>query len=270
MARKQDSTAASLRAFAALDALVAADGPVALAEIAARVGLPKPTVHRLLAQLEAGELVQREPQARAAFQPEGGSDRPAPPGRRYVVGPRLAGLALRVMTHSTHRGARHAILQGLVDELGETCNLTMLDGAQIVYLDRVETASPLRVNLQPGSRVPLHCTASGKLLLALLPAARRERLLAQAVLERHTPNTFVARAALDEELKRVRRDRLSVDAEEFVMGLVCAAVPVCAADGRAIAAVATQGPVTRMPLERAIALAPRLREAAEALARTFE
>ena len=253
MARKQDSTAASLRAFAALDALVDEDGPVALAEIAARIGLPKPTVHRLLAQLEEGELVQREPD-----------------GRRYVVGPRLASLALRVMTHSTHRGARHAILQGLVDELGETCNLTMLDGAQIVYLDRVETPSPLRVNLQPGSKVPLHCTASGKLLLALLPAARRTRLLEQVSLERHTDNPFVERAKLEDELKRVRREKLSVDAEEFVPGLVCAAVPIFARDGRAIAAVATQGPITRMPLERAIALAPRLREAATALAQTFE
>ena len=253
MARKQDSTAASLRAFAALDALVDEDGPVALAEIAARIGLPKPTVHRLLAQLEEGELVQREPD-----------------GRRYVVGPRLASLALRVMTHSTHRGARHAILQGLVDELGETCNLTMLDGAQIVYLDRVETPSPLRVNLQPGSKVPLHCTASGKLLLALLPAARRTRLLEQVQLERHTDNTFVERAKLEDELKRVRREKLSVDAAEFVPGLVCAAVPIFAKDGRAIAAVATQGPITRMPLERAIALAPRLREAATALAQTFE
>ena len=253
MARKQDSTAASLRAFAALDALVDDDGPVALADIAARVGLPKPTVHRLLAQLEEGELVQREPD-----------------GRRYVVGARLANLALRVLTHSTHRGVRHAILQGLVDELGETCNLTMLDGAQVVYLDRVETASPLRVNLQPGSRVPVHCTASGKLLLALLPAARRARLLEQAALAAHTPNTIVDRARFEAELRRVRREKLSVDAEEFVPGLVCAAVPVYAADGRAIAAVATQGPVTRMPLDRAVSLAPRLREAAAALARTFE
>jgi len=259
MARKRDTSAASLRAFAALDALAGVDGPLALAAIAERSALPKPTVHRLLAQLEAGDLVRREPQGR-----------PAAAGRRYVVGPKLAELALQVLTHSTHRGARRAILQGLVDELGETCNLTMLDGAQVVYLDRVETASPLRVNLQPGSRVPLHCTASGKLLLALLPPARRTRLLAHVRLERHTANTLADPRAFDDELKRVRRDKTGVDAEEFVAGLVCVAVPVLDREGQAIAAVAVQAPAVRLPLERALALAPRLRVAATALAQTFE
>jgi DNA-binding IclR family transcriptional regulator len=252
MARKKDPASASVRSFAVLDALVADDGPVALADLAKRVGLPKPTVHRLLAQLEAAQLVGREPG-----------------GRRFSVGARLSALALRVLSNSTHRGARRAILQGLVDELGETCNLTMLDGAQIVYLDRVETPSPLRLNLQSGSRVPLHCTASGKLLLALLPAPRRARLVRQLKLDAQTPNTLTDRAALEAALKRVRRERLSVDAEEFITGLVCVAVPILAADGHAIAAVAMQAPVARMPLERALGHASRLREAATALGATF-
>ena len=252
MARKRDSAAASVRAFALLEALAAEDGPVALADLAARVRLPKATVHRLLAQLASAELVRREPE-----------------GRRFTVGARLSALALRVLANSTHRGARHAILQSLVDDLGETCNLTMLDGAEIVYLDRVDTPSPLRVNLQPGSKVPLHCTASGKLLLALLPAARRQRLVAQLRLDRATPNTLGTRAALEAQLKRVRRERLGIDAEEFITGLVCVAVPILAGDGRAIGAVAMQAPVARVPLERAVAHAPRLREAAAALSRTF-
>jgi len=252
MARKRDSAAASVRAFALLEALAAEDGPVALADLAARVRLPKATVHRLLAQLASAELVRREPE-----------------GRRFTVGARLSALALRVLANSTHRGARHAILQSLVDDLGETCNLTMLDGAEVVYLDRVDTPSPLRVNLQPGSKVPLHCTASGKLLLALLPAARRRRLVAELRLERATPNTLGTRAALETHLARVRRERLGIDAEEFITGLVCVAVPILGADGRAIAAVAMQAPVARVPLERALAHAPRLREAAVALSRTF-
>ncbi len=252
MARKRDTSSASVRAFSVLDALVQDDGPVALAELARRVGLPKPTVHRLLAQLESAQLVGREPG-----------------GRRFAAGARLSALALRVLSNSTHRGARRAILQSLVDELGETCNLTMLDGAQIVYLDRVETPSPLRLNLQPGSRVPLHCTASGKLLLALLPAPRRARLVRQLRLEAQTANTLVARPALETALKRIRRERLSTDAEEFITGLVCVAVPILAADGRAVAAVAMQAPVARVPLERALGYAPRLRAAAEALAGSF-
>lgn len=252
MVRKRDASAASVRAFALLEALVEDDGPVTLVELARRVGLPKPTVHRLLGQLASAQLVAREPE-----------------GRRFAAGARLSALALRALSNSTHRGARRAILQGLVDELGETCNLTMLDGAQIVYLDRVETPSPLRVNLQPGSKVPLHCTASGKLLLALLPAVRRARLVARLPLERHTANTLTERGALGAALKRVRRERLSTDAEEFITGLVCVAVPILARDGHAIAAVAMQAPVARMPLERALGHAARLREAASALASSF-
>lgn len=252
MARKRDSAAASVRAFALLEALAAEDGPVALAELAARVRLPKATAHRLLAQLAGAELVRREPE-----------------GRRFAVGARLSALALRVLSNSTHRGARHAILQGLVDDLGETCNLTMLDGAEVVYLDRVDTPSPLRLNLQPGSRVPLHCTASGKLLLALLPAPRRARLVRQLKLDARTPNTVVDRSKLETALKHVRRVRLGVDAEEFITGLVCVAVPILAADGHAVAAVAMQAPVARMPLERALGHAARLREAATALGATF-
>ncbi|MBM3368986.1 MAG: IclR family transcriptional regulator [Betaproteobacteria bacterium] len=252
MARKHDQSAASVRAFAVLDALVDDDGPVTLATLAGRVALPKPTVHRLLAQLETAQLVSRELE-----------------GRRFGVGPRLSRLALRVLTNSTVRGARHAILQCLVDDLGETCNLTMLDGASIVYVDRVETPSPLRVNLQPGSTVPLHCTASGKLLLALLPGPRRGRLLAQLRLERQTENTLVDRSALEDELKRVRRDKVGVDAEEFVTGLVCVAVPIFDTDDRAIAAVAVQAPVARMPLPRALEHVPRLQRAAGQLAASF-
>jgi DNA-binding IclR family transcriptional regulator len=76
------------------------------------------------------------------------------------------------MLNGSLRAARHAILARVVEGIGETCNFTMLDGGEVIYLDRVEAAWPLRMNLSSGSRVPLHCTASGKLLLALQPKVR--------------------------------------------------------------------------------------------------
>lgn len=252
MAKKKDHDAPTVRAFSVLDVLATNDRPVSLADIASRVRLPKPSVHRLLVQLGSVDLVRREPE-----------------GKRFAVGPRLSRLALHVLMNSTTHGARHAILQRLVDELGETCNLTMLDGADVVYLDRVEAAWPLRFSLQPGSKVPLHCTASGKLLLALLPAAKRSRLLDRIALTRHTPHTLTDRAALEEELKRIRQRKVSTDNEEYLAGLACVAVPITAPEGRAFAAVAVQAPVARMPLERALAEVPRLRSAAAALASTF-
>ena len=156
-----------------------------------------------------------------------------------------------------------------LQDLGETVNLTMLDGSAVVYLARVETEWPLRMPLQPGSHVPLHCTASGKLLLALLPAARRRRIVDELALPRFTDHTITDRRALDAELASIRRDDLSTDNEEYLAGLVCVAVPVAASDGRNVACVAVHAPVARMPLDRALTHVPALRDAAAALGATF-
>jgi DNA-binding IclR family transcriptional regulator len=248
----KDTASATLRAFAVLETIVFADHPVSLTEAMAAVGLPKPTVHRILTLLEHAGLLAQEPG-----------------GKRYTLGARLSRLGLKVMMNSSLRGARRAILQRLVDEIGETCNFTMLEGGEVVYLDRVETASPLRVNLQPGSHVPLHCTASGKLFLAMLPRAQRNRLLAHLPLTAHTQNTFTERAALEQELARIRRERISTDNEEYLAGLVCVAVPVTDKDGRTCASVAVHAPAARMPLERGLQHLPTLRRAAQALAATL-
>jgi len=173
------------------------------------------------------------------------------------------------MLNASVRERSHTILQGLVAEIGETCNLTMLDGPEVVYLDRVESAWPLRVTLHPGSRVPLHCTASGKLLLALLPTPRRKRLLASLTLDRHTENTLTDARKLESELTRIRRAGSSVDDQEFMTGLVCVAAPVALPSGRVVASVAVHAPVARMPLARALTHLPALKRAAAAIGATF-
>ena len=243
-----------LRLFDLLEVLVRAGRPLTLAEAVVASGWPKPTVHRLLAQLEAGALLAREPD-----------------GRRYAVAPRLLRLSESALAGSTQQGVRHAVLRQLVAEVGESCNLTALSGAEVVYLDRIESAFPLQFNLRPGTRVPIHCSASGKLLLAQLPAAQRKALLDGLPLARHTATTLTRQDALDAEFRRIRRDGYAVDAEEFVEGLVCVAVPVPAgtSGGIARAAVALQAPAARMTLTQAIERLPRLQAAAQALARTW-
>jgi len=252
MPRKEDNVPATLRAVSVLEAVVAAERPAGLAELAPRVRLPKPTLYRMLAMLETAGLVIREPGA-----------------RRYAPGPRLAVLGRNVMLNGSLRAARRAILARLVDEIGETCNFTMLDGAEVIYVDRVEAAWPLRMTLTSGSHVPLHCTASGKLLLALLPKASRERLIAQLGLTRYTENTLTDTNLLAAELGRIRANRYATDNEEFHAGLVCVAVPVADGKNRACAALAVHAPVSRMPLERALGHLPTLRRAAIAMAATF-
>ncbi|WP_288251781.1 IclR family transcriptional regulator [uncultured Hydrogenophaga sp.] len=242
-----------LRLMDLIEHLVREGRPLALPEVVATTGWPKPTVHRMLQQLEQGGWLQREPD-----------------GRRYALAPRLLRLGEGALGASTQHGVRHAVLRQLVAELGESCNLTALSGAEVVYLDRVESAFPLRLELRPGTRVPLHCSASGKLFLAHLGAARRQALLDGLTLSRHTATTLTRREALETELATIRRQGHAFDAEEFVDGLVCIAVPVRAPGERDVrCALALQAPSARVPLARLPQFLPRLTQAAQALARTL-
>lgn len=252
MPRKEDRIPATLRAFTVLEAVARAERPAALAELTALLRLPKPTLYRMLGMLQSAGLVMRAPGARG-----------------YAPGPRLAALGRSVMLTGGLRSAGRAVLAGLVEEIGETCNFTMLDGAEVVYVDRVEAAWPLRMNLSAGSHVPLHCTASGKLLLALMPKAARERLCARLPLKRYTATTFTDSAQLLRELERIRARRYATDNEEYHAGLVCVAVPVLDRSKRACAALAVQAPVSRMPLERALSYLPVLRRAAQVMGSTL-
>ena len=99
--------------------------------------------------------------------------------RSFVVGPALRQLAFETLNHGGVRGLRDEVLAELVANVGETCNFTMLDGAQVRFLDRVEAQWRLRLTLDVGAHVPQHGTASGKLFLAQMPQAARDALIAR-------------------------------------------------------------------------------------------
>lgn len=241
-----------LRAFALLELIAGADEALTLQQVTERTGLPKPSLHRMLQQLEGASLLQRTGD-----------------GRRYAAGTRLRRLAESALLNDVDQGARRAVLRDLVERLGESCNLTALSGSEVVYLDRVETSAPLRFTLHPGSRVPVHCSASGKLFLAQLTPGQRRRLLGPLALRRHTPNTLTTLDAIEHELARVRQQGYAIDNEEFLGGLFCVAVSVPVTRGRSNLCVAVQAPVMRLNEANALATLPALREAALALARAM-
>lgn len=245
--------AAGVRAFRVLEAVAQHADGCTPAQVVLAVGLPKQTVHRLVSQLVHGGLLVREPRT-----------------RRLQLAERVERFALAALVHGSARTERRGILQRLVADLGETCNLAALAGTDVVYLDRVEAAWPLRQTLAPGSRVPAHATSSGKLLLSLLPRAQRERLLARLPLRGFTEATIVRRDALERELVETRRRRVGINRSEHLRGLCGVAVPVMADRQRACAAVALQAPASRMPLEAMLAHLPRLREAAREMRATFD
>lgn len=246
------SNAAAVRAFRVLEVVAQHVDGCPLGTIVEALELPKQTVHRLVAQLQLAGLVVREPGV-----------------RRIQLGVRLDGFASHVLMHGAARRERHAILARVVDATGETCNLTVLAGTDIVYIDRVETSWPLRLMLAPGSHVPLHATASGKLLLSLLPKAQRDRLIGQLPLRGFTEKTIVNRAALLKELADTRRRRVGINRAEHLRGMNGIAVPVMLDRTRACAAIAMQAPEGRMSLDDLLGHVPMLREAAADMAQTF-
>ena len=186
------SNAAAVRAFRVLEVVGGHSDGCSMAQIVDAVGLPKQTVHRILGQLQFSGLVTREPGT-----------------RRVQLASRVEQFALAALMNGPARNERHAILPGLVDGIGETCNLAALAGTEIVYLDRVETHWPLRLMLSPGSHVPVHATSSGKLLVSLLPIAQRERLVEQVTLRGFTESTIVDRAAFCRELDETRKRKVN-------------------------------------------------------------
>ena len=240
----------TLRLFALLEVVASKDQFFSLQSLSEETNIPKPTLHRMLQQLESAGLLERNGD-----------------NRQYGTGVRLRKLAENLLLNDTFHGARHSVLRSLVNEVGESCNLTALSGSEVMYLDRVETPAPLRFYLHSGSRVPVHCSASGKVFLAGMTPAQRQRLLAHAPLEAFTPKTVTNLDALEEEIKQVKRQGFALDNEEFLPGLLCVAVLVPSANGRSNLCVAVQAPVMRLTPDKALGLLPALHRAADALNR---
>ena len=248
MEKTRSTGSAGERLLRVLRTVVEADDAIALPEITEAVDLPKPTVHRLVTLLEDEGFVIREID-----------------GRRYTPGPSMQELSYRVLQSRANHAARHSILERVAGQAKEACNLVILDGNHITYIDRIDAAWPLSIRLAVGSQVPIHCTATGKLLLSLQPKRVRDRLLANERLEAKTAHTITDRIRLLEELEVIRSERVGTDNEEFIEGMVAVSVPILPPSGAPVAAVSIHAPVFRTPLEELKRFIPALREAAEDL-----
>ena len=187
-------------------------------QLSAALGLPKPTIHRLLQTAEAEGFLQRDLD-----------------GRSYGPGLRLRQIAVHTMSSERLRTGRLAILKAVAEEIGETCNLATPDREGMTYLDRVETKWPLRIQLPIGTQVPFHCTASGKMYLSTLRDSTLEAVLNSRSLEGLTEKTIITSDALRAELAETRKRGYSQDDEEFMLGMTAVAVPVIDSTGRLMA-----------------------------------
>ncbi len=239
------------RAAVVLRALGEAGRPLSPAEISARIGVPRPTVYRLLESLAREGLV-------------------TPMGRSFAIGAGVLWLAARRLEQLELRTVGRPILQELRDRTGETVHLAVLEGGQVVYVEKVESPGPIRMASMVGRIFPAHSTALGKAMLAYLPRERVEGIIQRHGLPARTPNTITSPERLFEELAAIRARGFSIDNVENEEGIRCVGAPVFDHTGAVAGAVSVSGSVATISLERARReLGPLVREAAERISRAL-
>ena len=200
-----------------------------VSELARRLGLGKSTAHRLLTTLAREGLLEHDP----------GSG-------TYRLGLVMYELGEAVKQHFDLHAAAVPVMEALRNATHETVQIAVLDGHEVVYVERLESPHTLRLFTQLGRRMPAHCTGTGKLLLAFLPADRLDALLAGAPLEPRTPYTITDPRALREELARTRARGWSENAQESEIGVASVGAPIRDARGTVVAAISIAGPVMRL------------------------
>ncbi|UZG60372.1 IclR family transcriptional regulator [Rhodococcus opacus] len=233
------------RTLAVLAAFRDDEADLGVSEVASRLGLSSSTIHRIIRALAAeGYLAQN-----AATE-------------RYYLG---RGAVLLGQAANRRLGVNliQSVLDRVVAETGESVNLGVRDGGDMVVLMRTESTQPLRISQPPGSRLPIYATGMGKATLAHSASIDKEIEALDHPLHPLTPKTITSAERLRAELNRVRKRGYSTDDEEAIPGVRCVAVPVLSNEGELLAALAIQGPVVRMPRARLTDLAPIAIEAAQ-------
>ena len=227
-----------------LEKIAQSDSPLTLETISTSTGLAKPTAFRLLNTLVTQGFIERDPN-----------------GRRFQPSSKLRIMGINILSVDSIRSQRVAVMKRLVEEIGETCNFNILDGNKVMYLDRVETSAPIRLHIDLGMRVPLHCTASGKLFLSRMTELQVRRSLGAEPFERYTDRTIIDYETLLPELEKIRIDGYAIDDSAYLDGFIGIAVPVVNSKNKTFATITAHGPTPRMqvnsirfyiePLERA-------------------
>jgi DNA-binding IclR family transcriptional regulator len=198
-------------------------------ELSIRLGIGKSTVHRLLATLLSEDLVQQDLTT-----------------GRYRLGLAIHDLGSAVSAGSSLHAAVLLPMSDLRDRTGETVQVGVLDGREVVYVERLDSPNTLRLFVDVGRRAEANATGTGKCLLAFMPPDVLDRLLDGWELRRRTPHTIVNQAELRRDLRRIRRLGYAVTQNESEMGVLSVAAPIRDTAGRAVAAISVAGPAQRM------------------------
>lgn len=213
--------------MAVLDVMAQSTSELGVIEISKAVGLAPSTTHRLLATLVAGGLVERQE------------------NQKYRLGVKLIALGYAAQERLDLRTEAVDVMRDLAQKTRLTTNLAKLDGADILYIEKIADTAHFALNIRVGQRRPAYCRALGKVLLAHLPPDEvRQRVGVN--LPRRTPQTITDVEALLQHLAHVRHNGYAVDREEAEVGCICLAAPIRDAKGEVIAALSVSGPSSQM------------------------
>jgi IclR family pca regulon transcriptional regulator len=223
-ARRPDHSQSLERGLAILASFTAGRPLLGTSDLARRLGLSRSTTHRYISTLSRLDYLQQDRET-----------------RKYRLGSRVLDLGFSAINSMDVREISAPYLRQLCDDTGYTVNLGILDGTDVVYVDRCRTSRAgqreIDLNLHIGSRLPAYCTALGKAILAFLPAEEQEAIVARTEFAKRGPNTVTDVPALRTELERVRADGLAVNDEQLAYGLRSIAAPVRDHTGTAVAAI---------------------------------
>ncbi|GAA4091439.1 IclR family transcriptional regulator [Nocardioides kongjuensis] len=216
-----------------LESFTIEDDQISLSDLARRTGISKASVHRLAQELLAWGMLERA-------------------GQEYRLGMRAFELGSRVPRFRVLRDSVRPAMEQLHQETREVVHLGVLDGQEVLYLEKVsaspQAARPSRI----AGRMPLHCTASGKVLLAHAPSALLEDVIAQG-LPRVSAGTVIAPGLLLEQVRQVRERGYAVEQEETTVGYSSVAVPLYGGSGLVLGALSLTAPTFRVDVDRLVA-----------------
>jgi len=238
------------RAFDILNLFDGRSPELGMTEVAKSLGLHKSTVASLIYTLEARGYLNQNPAT-----------------RKYRLGLKLVERASVVLSHVEIRQVALPHLQVLRDEFDESVNLAVLDGAYVVYVERLVGTRALGVRTEVGKREPAHSTALGKAILSCLPKAEVETFVKQHGLPQVTSQTITSPDRLRRELDKTCERGFAIDNEESELGERCVAAPIFDHLGRVAAAVSVSAPVPRLPMSEMPRFSVQVRKTAEAISR---
>lgn len=239
------------RAFDVLDALAEHDG-ITLSELAQHLGQSPATMYRVLSTLEARQVVE-----------------PDPAQQTWAIGPAAFRLGSAFLRRSSLFDRSRPVMRDLMLATGETANLGLERGGQVMFIGQVETPESIRAFFPPGTLSPMHASGIGKALLSTYDAERLARVLRDHPPARFTARTLTDRQRLAADLAKTRARGWALDDEEKAQGMRCVAAPVRDAYGEAVAGLSVSGPSARMTPGRIADIGRRVSAAAATLSRAL-